>query len=230
VSLNVSYTQPADDILDKAAATLGYKKQKNIDSMLISRVVYLDSGIEARTKTYYKGDDKVLIKTKIKQNSVDIETTQGCKEDYCYTSDSLMGLRLIDGQEKEMLLSQNYWTDWRNLYTKSKFIGYETIENKKTYKLKLHSESGMEVINYYDVENYLLIKSDVTTSTDLGKFTTQSIFREYNKIGNGIIMAKRVVSNIDDKTVITVLENVELNMEIPDDIFNLPIQIKYSEK
>ena len=226
ICINACYSQNVEEILDKAASVIGYQAENKIESMIISREILMENGIRARAITHYKKGGKLLVTTSIKEQSVDMKTIQGCNGTFCYSYDPMMGLRFIDGQEKEMVISQNSWTDWRDLYTKSELLGNEEIDNQKTYKIKLISESGMEVINFYDVESYLLIRSDVTTKTAAGKFTTLSTFSNYSIFENGIVMAKKVETSVNDRTLITILDNVEFNVEISEEKFIIPEQLK----
>ena len=230
--INVSNAMTVEEILDNADRVMGYTSLNHISSIYYEAVTSMPGGVlginysgKNINKTFIKSGGKILIKesTLSKHNKIKRESQKGCDGSNCYSKDSGMGLRLLDGQEKDSLLRQNIFNSWRQLYSQYELIGQEIIDGQQCYKVLLNSQSGSKIINYYNTENYLLVKSDAISSPGFAEeITSHFKYSNYTDIGHGLMMAKSLEINTMAMTLKIEIIDVKINIEMPDEMFKLP--------
>ena len=226
----LSWAQTADEILEKAVQALGGDQiSEEIQSLVIGGEINIPPGITGKLKIYQKGEGKVYAATTIKAQGLNMEIVQACDGTDCYSNDPNMGLRLLEGQEKEMLLLQNdfmAYLDWKDLYPTREYKGQEDFEGRKVHKVFLKSEQGMTMTNYYDAENFMILKSEGTTENPLGSFTFTTVLKNYKDVFKGFKIPMVSETKLMGQTMTMTLDDVEVNVDIPEEKFKLPEGLK----
>ena len=226
----LGYAQTAESILDKAAAAVGSEKVFNdIKTSVMLGTMTLPQGIEANMTVYEKDGGKILVEMNAEAPGMSIEMRQGCNGTDCYSQDTFSGMRLLEGQEKEALLLQNGIKSplqWRDIYQTFELNGTEDVEGRKAYKVKLVSKDGMDLQNYYDAENYRLLRSDVKQQSVMGLVDMSVFYHDYKTTEEGITYAQRAETQVMGQTMTFNISEINFNVPIPDSKFNLPPGLK----
>ena len=224
-----AWSQTAEEVLDKAAEAIGGKVAQEIDSMFMNASLVLPGGIKGKMEISAKGSDKIFVKTVINAPGMKIESVQGCDGTDCYSNDPNFGLRLLEGQEKEMLLTQNDFkiiSGWRDFYVKHEYKGTGEVNGRKTHMVYLETKEGMGMTNHYDAETYLALKSDSTMEGPMGKMKVSSHFLEYKDVHKGFKLPMKTTITMMGQNMESTYDSMEVNLPIPDSRFQLPAGLK----
>lgn len=221
------FSQSADEILEKNAEAVGSKYAQDLKTYITHGKMVALNGMTIGISSYVKEGNRIFIKQTFK--SMGIEMTVACDGTDCYSNDQMLGLRLVEGQEKESYLMQNDFissNDWKELYPKREFQGEETFEGTKVYKVRQETKAGLVSTNYYSSETYLLLKSDFTMESPMGKVNGLMIYDKYRDVYKGFLMPVKIRTKIMNIEATLTLDEIEINIEIPDSKFALPEGLK----
>lgn len=220
--------QTAEEILDKAAAKVGdADKLSKLTSITTSGTIKMPQGIEGKMQIMNKTPNKVKVVMDIEAPGMKMQTVQGCDGVDCYSNDPMMGLRKLEGQEKDAMLTQNDMRSqlkWRELYTDVKYEGKESLgDGTEVYKVSMMSKEGMPITNYYRTNDYVLLKSEVVNKGPMGEIKMNIHMEEYKNFQNTIfmpsVMRMEMMNGIEMKMII---DDVDIETELPDSLFKLP--------
>ncbi len=224
----LAFGQSAEEILDKATEALGgAKSMEGISSMIVLGKVTIPPGIEAKMEILQKDGGKILVTTKVEAPGINMEIVQGCNGTDCYSNDPNMGLRELEGQEKEMILVQNDFmalANWRTLYAKTEYRGKAEVDGRPTFQVYLETPEGMSMTNSYDAESYLLLKSEGNTQFVMGNLNFSTTFHDYEE-HQGLKVPMKTKTSMMGQTMEMTLDEIEINVNIPDSKFKLPAGI-----
>jgi len=222
--------QTAESVLNKAANAVGSEKVfSEIKTTLLLGTMTLPQGIQAKMTVYEKEGGKILVEMNAEAPGMSIEMRQGCNGTDCYSQDTFSGMRLLEGQEKEALMLQNGISSplqWKEIYQSYELDGTEDVEGRKAYKVNLVSKDGMDLKNYYDVENYRLLRSDVKQQSVMGMVDMSVFYHDYKTTEEGITYAQKAVTEVMGQKMVFNISEVTFNVPIPDSKFNLPTGLK----
>ena len=133
------------------------------------------------------------------------------------------GARLFEGDELSMRLFGAKFDQPYVPYKSMKTEGIEQINGKDCYKVVKTPDNGTEKIVYYDKKSFMIVK---TTINMQGNNKIENYNEEYKEI-KGILFPYKVVSFINGKKLEEMTqEEIELNIEMPESIFDIPEEIK----
>ncbi len=136
------------------------------------------------------------------------------------------GARLLEGDElSNFLLATKFdGLDGPEVPNKSmKTESIEQINGKACYKVVKTPKKGKKEIVYYDKKSFLIVK---TSRDDPQGNKHEVYFEDYKKI-NGILFAYKKVEFFNgQKFVENAIEKIELNIEMPEGIFDIPEEVK----
>lgn len=225
----LGFSQDAEAIMEKASKALGSEAAfDKISSSMMQGRMSLPQGMEAKMTTYEKEGGKMLVEMKAEGNGMSFESRQGCDGTDCFAQDNMMGLRLLEGQEKEAMMLQNgikSHLNWRDLYEKLEYQGTEDVNGRKTHKIHAVSKDGMSMVNYYDAETYLLLRSNVKQQSVMGLVDMALYFHDYKTV-EGIKYASRMVTEVMGQNITVNIDSLTLNIPIPDSKFAIPAGLK----
>ena len=218
----------AEQILDKAAAALGdpavIAKQKTY--AMYGRMEMKAQGIKGTIEAKVKDGGKLNIKTVMKAPGVNMEMQQGCNGEDCFSNDPMMGLRKLEGQEKETMMLQNdilSATDWKAMYKTWELEGKEALDGKAPYKINLMTKADMPITAWYDAKSFLLWKTEMVTSSPMGQMRMVIFHEDYQLVGGVMNLAKTMrIKSLGGVESFMYIDEVEFNLPLPDSTFALP--------
>ena len=113
----------------------------------------------------------------------------------------------------------HFFEDTRRLFGRVKFQGVEEHRGERAYRLRFMYPSGMYFDRFFSTEDGDLI----ATIDDRGI----EIVEEGEFVVNGLVFPKRILTFEEDKLLHTVVfENIEVNPELDDSLFEIPSKIR----
>ena len=229
LTATAAFSQTAEEILDKSQKAMGGDAYNDIKSMVTVGEASMPGNIKADLSIYTKEGGKLLVLSKINAPGMTMEIKQGCNGEDCYSEDPTLGKRLLEGQEKEMMMMQNDFqaqANWRRLYSKVEYKGEGDVGGKKVHKVYVETEAGVKMTNAYDAETYILLQSEGTSTMAMGTLNFTNLFEDYKDVGKGILMPMTTKMNMMNMQMVMNFTEVELNAPIPDSKFDLPPGLK----
>ena len=136
------------------------------------------------------------------------------------------GARLLEGLELTIILSGAKFDRPDEPYKSMKTEGIEQINGKDCYKVVKTAEKGRETIEYYDKNTFMIVKTMSYSEGLQGNNKIEIYNEEYKKI-NGILFPYKEVHFINgQKNQEVTHEKIELNIEMPEGIFDIPEEVK----
>ncbi|MBK9118282.1 MAG: outer membrane lipoprotein-sorting protein [Phycisphaerales bacterium] len=146
---------------------------------------------------------------------------------------SMMGPRIVEGAERDFqkrLSGMHAELRWKDLYEKAEYAGEEDVEGQAAHKVVMTPKNGPAVTQYFDKDNYLLRKVELTAPTAMGDLPMTMRFEDYRRV-NGLMIAHKVTQTLQNVQSMTLtLESVEHNVDLPADTFALPPEIVELQK
>lgn len=116
--------------------------------------------------------------------------------------------------QSEMFLQKTY----ERFNIELEFAAIDSVDGRKAYKIILHLPIGVDVVQYYDTENFLLLKQ-VNFFAAGDNFHSQSFeYRDY-KLINGVMIPSKIIHSFEGNMLELKLESFEYNTGIGDSIF-----------
>jgi len=138
--------------------------------------------------------------------------------------------RLFEGDALANVLMRDIFdgpdgTDAR--YKSMKTEGIEQINGKDCYKVVKTPEEGTERIVYYDKKSFMIVTTiEYFKGPPLGNNKFETYIEEYQKINNILFPYKDVTFLNGQKNSEGTTEKIELNIEMPEGIFDIPEEVK----
>ena len=217
----------AAEILDRnEAAVAPPEVLKQVVSMFIISRVKLPDGVVGSSVMKVKRGGKLLKANKIERPGMRLEAKEGCDGVDCYSADPQMGSRLVEGQEKELMMAGGFLSPpWRSVYKAAYYKGSVAIEGRNVHRIEVESKEGMKATFYIDDETSMIRRQEIEVQRPLGKMKSRIDFFEYAD-KDGYKYASRSIATIMSITIESTVEQIEINVEIPDSVFKLPAGLK----
>ena len=216
--------QTADEIMDKWSKAMGADALAAIKTVYMKGTMTMPMG-SAVTETYIKEGGKIYVHNVVGGGAM--EQTMACDGKDCY-SDDPMGIRLLDGQEKELMMLQNdpsSQLDWRKLYSKVEYKGEETVNGRKVHHIYSESPAGMIADSFIDAETFLMLRQKIVVDLPMGKIPMDLTFSEFTEL-EGFKYPRKISANMMNMTMETTVTAFQINITIPDSKFDLPADLK----
>ena len=219
--------QTADEILAANVVAIGgADAAKDLKSYIFHGSMTMMYGMTVKMVSYVKGDKMFARQT---VESMGLEMVMGCDGTDCYANDQMMGLRLLEGQDKDQMVTSNDFTaalDWKDLYKTREYKGEVEENGRPAHNVYLETEQGMKMHNLYDKETNMLVKSTFTVKSPMGEITGEMWFDEYKDIHNGFKVPVKMHTKTMGMAGTVEFTEIEVNVEIPDSKFDLPADLK----
>ena len=225
----LTFGQTAEEIMDKSADAMGGSAAKEVTTMVMAGSMTMMGTIKGDLLIYSKEGGKVYTQTTINAPGMKMEVVQGCDGTDCYSVDPNFGKRLLEGQEKEMMMLNNDFqamTDWRKTYTKYEYKGEGEFNGKKTHKVYLESDAGMKLTQEIDAETWLPVRGEGNMVSPMGAMDFVLLYRDYKDVHNGMLLPMTLEHKIMNQSMVMTIDEVEVNVKIPDSKFALPEGLK----
>lgn len=208
----------AEKVIEKyIEAQGGRQKLASVKDMTVK----MSASIQGMTieMTNITSNGKLLITTSMGGNVIQKQVFDGQKGNM-----SAMGQKMDvdEGMLKTMKEEAILFPELRftELGYKTELLGAEDVEGKSCYKVKIITPSGIEKVQYYDMESGLLIKSLSTQKLDTGDLTVTTVVSDYRDV-NGITYPFVVKQQAGPQGLDLKVSSFEFNTGVSDDVFKV---------
>lgn len=216
----------AETILDKSVEATGGKAafEKMHNTVITGSMELAAMGIKG-TMVITKAEPNMSLA------EIDIagigSVKQGFDGKVAWEINPMQGARIKDGDELAAAKREAHFHEenWRDDYKKVETVGSETVDGKDCYKLVLTPNEGSPMTQYFDKKTGLLAKSTMTLSTPNGAIDASTVFGDYRKEGDLLVIHKIQQSAGGQEITIT-LDTYKYNVDLGKDKFALPDDIK----
>jgi len=179
------------------------------------------------TTIYHARPNKCYTSTKFEINSATISIEQGTNGQVAWEIHSMTGPRIMEGQEKALMLLQSNFdeTNYQQLHNKIECVGVEQIEGEICYKVIQTPKQAVPITAYYSKESGLAVKSTYTLEQQSEKTKIENLLSNYREVG-GILYPYHAVYKDMNIDVHIIVESIEHNVEMPEDRFDVPEAVK----
>lgn len=217
----------AETILDKSIeATGGRAAYEKLHSMVISGTMEVKAvGIKGTMTSYHAAPDQMLMEVNIPGVGA---IRDGSNGELAWEVSALQGPRIKEGDEKANALREgkfNATVHWRDQYKQVVTAGLEKVNGKDCYKVVLTPKAGTPETQYFDTQTGLPVKVAMTVKTPMGELATESLIEDYRKEGD-FLMPHKMTQRAAGQEITITFDNVQLNVDIPKEKFDLPEEIQ----
>jgi hypothetical protein len=138
------------------------------------------------------------------------------------------GPRVLDGAQLDDMVRDSRFdglASWREWVTKAENQGAADVEGKPTWKVLLTPKRGSPQTLYFDQASSLLVKLEMTVKSVMGDIPTQTFVSDYRDVG-GLRLPHRVRQLAGSQELVTTLDSIAHDVEIPAGQFDLPKEIQ----
>ncbi len=218
----------AGTILDRAVEAMGgADAMKAVETRYTSGKFSLPAmGIDASMQSWAKRPN--LTYTEISSPALG-QMLSGSDGEHIWDNSAMTGPSLKEGEERAVSARQNDMdglANWRKHYSKAETLGREELDGAVCYKLTLTPHEGQVETHYYDAETGLLVKVEMTMKSEMGEIPIESFLSDYREVEGLMIpfRTRQVVMQMQE--MVSVVDSVAINLEIPPDRFALPAEIQ----
>jgi len=217
----------ADVILDKYVEATGGKSayEKVHTEKWTGTFEFVGKGVKGAVTAYRSEPNKSVTLVELEgignmQDGTDGETA--------WTLSSLQGPRIKQGDERAVTMREALLrapVEWRKLYKNAETTGVENVDDQACYKVVLTPNEGKPETRYFDKKSNLLIKLTMQLASPMGDIPTETVLSDY-KEQNGLTAPRKVHQKALGQEFLITINQVEYNVDMPKDRFDLPAEIK----
>ncbi|HEV7621028.1 MAG TPA: hypothetical protein VGO09_04810 [Flavisolibacter sp.] len=222
-----SFSQSADDIINKHIAAIGGKEKINqIKTIQIESVMNVMGNEAPMTTTVVNG--------KGFKNELDFG---GTKIVQVYTDKGGWSINPMMGiSDAQAMPEDQYKVGKDEIYVGGPLIDYaakghkvelkgtEKINNVEAYKIVLTTKDNETSTYYFDPSTYYILKLVRTINMAGQEGETSSVFSDYRKTDYGYVVPYSVETTVPQVTMTTTVKKVEVNKDLDPKIFDMPKQ------
>jgi hypothetical protein len=150
--------------------------------------------------------------------------------DSAWEISTMAGPRLLTGAELDAMKRQANFDVQINpaeYYKSMETIGQSDFNGEQAYAVKLVSEDGGEVTQYYSVESGLMLGQSSKQMTQMGEVDSKTVMEDYRKVGN-LMMPHKMTIEIPamGMTQNLTISSIEVDVDVDPAIFAMPDEIK----
>jgi hypothetical protein len=182
-------------------------------------------GIKGTMSIYQATPDKSYL-------TVDIagigKMEEGADGTVAWALSAMQGPRIKEGDEKAMALRSagfNRELNWSKFYKTAETVGTEDVNGKTCYKVVETPLEGKPETTFYDKDSGLLVKMSTQLASPMGELPIETEILDYRKEG-GILTPHRLKQSAGPMQILTTIDIVKFNIEVPKDRFDLPPEVK----
>jgi outer membrane lipoprotein-sorting protein len=122
---------------------------------------------------------------------------------------------MVKTYQKQFDIKGHQYLDYKTNGTKVEYVGKDTINSIACYKLKITDKDGTETVSCFDAATYYLLRSESKVKTEDGEQEMATVYNNYQKISEGIVMPMSVTTQGAEITY----KSIEINKPIDESIF-----------
>ncbi|MCL1908672.1 MAG: hypothetical protein FWG12_04810 [Holophagaceae bacterium] len=215
-----------ESIMDKyIGATGGMAAYKALKNTVIKGAMDVPAmGIKANLTIYASEPNLTLQEMEIPGLGKMLEGVDG---KVAWGFSSMTGPTIKTGKIAEAALNEAQFRaeDWKSKYVKVETVALETVEGEECYKVLLTPKAGEPLINHYSKSSGLLIKSETSSDTEMGKITIEILFKDYRKVGEMLMPFKMDQKGAGQAMTIAITD-IKTNADLPKSTFEPPAEVK----
>jgi hypothetical protein len=141
-----------------------------------------------------------------------------------WDANPMQGITMLEGERKSDLIRRADFDE--ELHPEKVFksltcTGIEDVDDRECYRVECKLENEKKEIRYFDKDSHLLVRTDAKRITPVGEIDITKYFADYRDAGEIKIPYKNTIEVMGQVQEI-VLENVEINADLPKDTFMAP--------
>ena len=221
----------AETVLDQYVEATGgkaaYEKLKN--RTISGTIEVVGANVKGTIKMSQAAPNRLVAVTDIEGVG---KFTEGTNGKSAWKLSTVLGDRLLDGDEKETFLRRATFNDeilWKGVYDKVECTGIEDVAGKPAYKLVLTPKTGKPVTKFYDKASHLIVKEMTSDSSPMGDIEVESYPADYKKV-NGILIPFALTQKVAGQSIELKMTEIKHNVDLPDDTFKRPASLDEAEK
>jgi hypothetical protein len=207
-------------------ATGGAEAAADVKTMVLKGALKMPAfGMEGKMTTYKALGGKSL--TTFDMGAMGT-VKSGTKDGVAWEMNPMSGNGVKEGAEKASRLrsaDMNIFKNWKTYFTEAKCVGEATVDGAACYKVVMTPKEGGAVNYAFNKETGLLVQQEEPGA--MGKLIIT--LGDYKKVGK-ISLAHKVIIDFGQGTMENIIESIEINGEIPEGTFDLPAEIKATQK
>ena len=153
---------------------------------------------------------------------------KGISGDVVWEKSIMTGPVIKEGSERTQALQDATFdrlVHWRKIYKEAECVGVDTIAGRPCYKVVMTPKEGSPSTFYYEKESHLLAKVESVVESAAGRIPTESFLSDYREV-DGIMIAHKITMHVMGQERVITVQSIENNVEMPQDRFMLPEDIK----
>lgn len=153
---------------------------------------------------------------------------QGSDGETLWELSDATGPRILEGEEREIARRQttfNWFMNWQGLYKKIENLGEETVGETKCWKIETTPNVGAAETWFIDQQDHHLRRMDFTLKNPMGEIPVKVTFSDHRMV-DGVAVPFTAVQEVMTMRMVTRLEEVKHNVDLPKDQFDLPEAIR----
>ncbi len=217
----------AAEVLKKfAESTGGAQKYREIKSVKMTGTMSVpDQGLSGTINIQMVVPNKQFVKVEVPDV---FNETKGSDGTIAWSSNSMMGPRVLEGKEKDDLLAES---NFEKIYNPEKFykemevVGIKEIDGESCYELKLTKKNGLVETQCFSQKTGLHVGSESIVATQMGDLNVEVSLSEYKEVG-GIKFPHKIDQKVSGTKVTVQFDSIEVNPEIAASTFEVPAEVK----
>ena len=222
---NSIMSQSLDDILKEHFSAVGQDNILKVNTQKLTGKM-LQGGIEIPFTQMAKRPNKIRVEGTF-QGLTFIQTFNGIEG---WMLNPFTGVTDPQPMSEEDLKEMHYQADmdgmlwnWNEKGYTVTFDGKDDMEGTSCYKIKVDTKEGDSFTYYIDSDSYLILRSNTKMQRLGNEIESDTYFSNYNMV-EGIAFPGKIETKMKDQLMGTlVIENVELNTELDDTLFEKPV-------
>lgn len=217
----------AEQIMDRGAEAMGPRSawDRIRSSVMTGTLSVKDRGMEGTVTLRAKRPNKFVMEQNVKGIGV---TRQGYDGKVGWSKDPIQGLRKLEGAELAAVRRAAVFDahiQWRKFFTKWEVTGIRKVNGRDAYVVKLSPAVGRPTVEYHDVKNFRLVRTDMVTETPRGPLPIEVYPSDYRKVSGVLVpfvVRQRQMHPEGPVEVVIRIRSVKTNVPIPDSAFAMP--------
>ena len=223
---NSIMSQSLDDILKEHFAAIGQDNILKVNTQKLTGKM-IQGGIEIPFIQMAKRPDKIRVEGTF-QGLTFIQTFNGTEG---WSLNPFAGVTDPQPMSEDDLKGMRYQADmdgmlwnWNEKGYTVTFDGKDDMEGTSCFKIKLDTKEGDSFTYYIDADSYLMLRTNSKMKRMGNEMESDTYYSNYSMI-EGIAVPGKIETKMKDQLMGTlVIENVELNTELDDTLFEKPVK------
>lgn len=138
------------------------------------------------------------------------------------------GPRILEGAQLEDVVRDSRFDGlaaWRDWVGKAENLGTADVDGKPAWKVRLTPKQGAAQTYFFDQTTALAIKMETTVRSQIGDVPVETYLSDYRDVG-GVRAPHRMRQVVSVQEIVTTVESITHNAEVPAGQFDLPKEIQ----